>query len=177
MTVDSEKTGTDIVIDKRHVSTLILLLVFVGCFLFESEDSSQARLSIQGNTDVLRRAIFVEIRAPGWSKALTGADFGTSGAPTFTQTFETPKWGELQVQIVLRDSTGRHVNSGFVSLDIRTDWIWGIDIVLDNHNPFNGCFGCTGYRSFHVDSVYQRAPEDSLFILWGGNSIKHPVIY
>lgn len=164
--------------EKTFANTILIFLVlFVGCSLFESEDSSQIRLSIQGNTNVLRRVISVNITTPRWSRSLTGTDFGTPEAPNYTQTSETPNSGNLDVYVILKDSLGNHANAGSISLTIRPDWIWEVDIVLDNDNPFYSCFGCVGYRGFGVDSVYKRAPEDSLFIVWGGNSIEHPVIY
>ncbi|HEY6951883.1 MAG TPA: hypothetical protein VI758_05715, partial [Bacteroidota bacterium] len=79
---------------------------------------------------MLRKALAVNISAPGWSKSLTGTDFGTPVAPTYTQTFETPKSGELNVSFALKDSLGNRVNSGSISLDIRRDWVWGVDLVL-----------------------------------------------
>ena len=155
----------------------IVVLLLSGCSLFESGDSSQVQLSIQGHTDVLRRAMKVELNAPGWSKTLTGLDFGTADAPTYTEPFETPGAGTLQVSILLKDSAGGHLNSGSIALDIRSDWRWGIDFVLSDKNPFYGCFGCTGCKVIVLDSVYRTTPKDSLFIVWGGNSIKHPVVY
>jgi hypothetical protein len=161
----------------NHITTSILSLLVAGCSIFESEVSSEVRLSIQGNTEVLRRAINLQIAAPGWRKTLSGADFGSPDAPNYSQSFPTPKSGKLQVQFTLTDSLGDHLNSGDISLDIRSDWRWSIDFVLSNQNPFNGCFGCIGYASFPVDSVFQKAAKDSLFVIWGGNSIKHPVVY
>ena len=161
----------------RRMCMSILSLLVAGCSLFENGDSSQVQLSIQGHTDVLRRAIKVELSAPGWGKTLTGSDFGTADAPTLTEAFETPGAGTLQVLFFLRDSTGGHLNSGSVALDIRPDWRWGIDLVLSDKNPFYGCFGCTGFKVIALDSLYQTTPKDSLFVVWGGNSIKHPVVY
>lgn len=167
-----------IVKSKKNLAPfLILLLSFAGCFSSEGDDQSQVRLSIQGNTNLLRRSISVTIAAPGWSKELTGRDFGTPEAANYTQTFEIPRSGKLRVDFSLRDSLGGHLNSGSVSVDVHSDWIWDINIVLGNHNPFYSCFGCIGSQSFVLDSVYQRTPSDSLFLVWGGNSIKHPVIY
>jgi hypothetical protein len=166
-----------LIMNINHIAPSILLLLVVGCSTFESEDSSEMQLSVQRNSEVLRRAINLEIAAPGWRKTLTGADFVAPGAPNHTQPFTTPKSGKLQVQFTLTDSTGDHLSSGVVSLDIRADWRWSVDFVLSSQNPFNGCFGCLGYTSFPLDSVFQKGVRDSLYVIWGGNSIKHPVIY
>jgi hypothetical protein len=162
---------------KNLALSFILLLTFVGCPLSEGEDESQVRLSIQGNTDLLRRSLSVMLVAPGWIKGLTGRDFGTPESANYTQTFETPHSGNLRIDLLLQDSFGGHPNSGSISVDIRPDWVWDVDIAVSNRNPFYGCFGCIGSQTFALDSVYQRTPGDSLFVIWGGNSIKHPVIY
>jgi hypothetical protein len=161
----------------NYIAPSILLLLVVGCSTIESEDSSEVQLSLQGNSEILRQAINLDIMTSEWRKVLTGNDFAAPGAPNHTQPFTTPKSGKLQVQFTLTDSTGDHLSSGVVSLDIRVDWRWSVDFVLSSQNPFNGCFGCLGYTSFPVDSVFQKGVKDSLYVIWGGNSIKHPVIY
>ncbi len=157
--------------------SLMLLLASAGCNLTEGDDDSQIRLSIQGNTDLLRRSLSVTIISSGWIQGVTGRDFGTPDAATYTRIFETPHSGNLRVDFRMQDSLGGHQNSGSISLDIRPDWIWDVDFVIGSRNPYYFCFGCLGSRSFALDSVYQSTPSDSLFLVWGGNSIKHPVIY
>ncbi len=158
--------------------TISLALLFIsGCSFFEDDDQSQVQLSIQGNSPVLRQMIHVQLTAPAWSKSLSGKDFGSAEWPNYTLPFETPKSGTLLVRVSLSDSAGQHVSSGSIALDIRSDWRWGVDIFLSNRNPTEGCFGCFGYHAFEADSIYQETPTDSLYLVWGGNSIKHPVIY
>lgn len=160
-----------------HITRSIFFLLVAGCSIFESEDSSEVQLSVQGNVNVLRRAINVQIEAPGWRKTLTGSDFSSPNAPNYSQSFATPNSGTLQVKFTLKDSIGNQLSDGVISLDLRSDWRWSIDFVLSNQDPFYGCFGCIGHSSFPVDPVLQKSAKDSLFIIWGGNSIKHPVIY
>ncbi len=159
----------------KHTIISLLFLFVLGCS--DSGDSSQVRLSIQGNTQVLRRSLTVEMFAPGWTRRITGGEFGTPDAPNYSQSFVTPSSGTLQVQITVADSTGGYLSSGSVSLDIRGDWRWSIDFVLANKDPFYGCFGCVGHKAVRVAPIFQMTPGDSLFVVWGGNSIKHPVIY
>ena len=155
----------------------IALLLLTGCSLFESEDQSQVQLGIQGNSDVLRPVIHVQMTAPAWTKTLSGRDFGSAAGPNYTLPFETPKSGKLQINASLEDSTGSPVSSGSITLDIQSDWRWSVDIFLSPKNPSEGCFGCIGHHAFAVDSIYQKTPTDSLYLVWGGNSIKHPAIY
>jgi hypothetical protein len=174
---DTQEEACSAIVVMITVITLVLSVLIAGCSTFRSGDVSEVQLSIQGNSDVLRRVIHVQLTAPRWTEVLTGADFGYPDSPNHTKPLETPEAGNLQVEVVLKDSTGEHVSSGSITIDIRPDWRWGVDIVLWNENPFYGCFGCVGYKAFYVDSVYRRTPEDSLYVVWGGNWIKHPVIY
>ena len=161
----------------KYYLTLFVVSFFIGCSINENDNSSEVLVSIQGNTETLRKVIKVELNANGWNKTLTGADIGTPNLPNYSQSFVTPKSGNIKVKFTLLDSTGLHSNSGNISLPVKSDWRWSVDFVLSNRNPFNSCFGCIGYSSFKVDSVFQKSNEDSLFVVWGGNSIKSPVIY
>jgi hypothetical protein len=162
---------------KHIVAPLLSLLILAGCSLFEGEDSSEVQLSIHGNSVLLRRVIQVRLTALNWVRSLDGRDFGSGEWPNYTQTIATPKIGILQVDVTLKDSANKRVSFGAITLDIRSDWRWGVDISLVDKNPTEGCFGCFGYKVFSVDSIYQRTPEDSLYLVWGGNWIKHPVLY
>ena len=66
---------------------------------------------------------------------------------------------------------------GSVRLDLRRDWIWGVEIRIDSLDPTRECFGCAGSRSFPLAREYQRSVRDSVWMVWGGNSIRNPVIY
>ncbi len=155
---------------------IYILLLLSGCSLFES-DRSEVRLSLQGNPQLLREVIQVQLTASNWTKTLKGTDFQQGESPNSTKAFETPRSGSLRVDVTLRDSANGHVNSASITLDLRSDWRWGVDIFLSDKNPLEGCFGCLGAKAFPVDSFYQSTPLDSLYIVWGGNSIKHPVVY
>lgn len=156
---------------------LAICFTVTGCSLFGNDDQSRVRLNIDGNIQLLRSTITVQLNTPAWTKTLNGSDFGTPGAPTYTQTFTTATSGDLEAVITLTDRTGSHISSGTITLGLEPDWAWSITIVLDNRNPYYTCFGCMGYKTVETDTVFQRSASDSLFVVWGGNSIKHPVIY
>lgn len=156
---------------------MFIVSSFVGCSIFDNDDSSEVQLSIHGNTETLKKVINIELNANGWNKSLNGSDFGTSNSSNYTQSFVTPKSGNLQVKFTLLDSTGIKLNAGVIYLPIKSDWRWSINFVLSKYNPFYHCFGCIGYSSFGINSEFQSTKDDSLFIVWGGNSIKNPVIY
>ena len=155
------------------------LPLFIVSFIIScsSDDSSELQLSIQGNTAILQKAIRVEMTSGGWSKTLYGADFGNYDSQVHSQSFVTPISGNIRIRFTLSDTTGVDLNFGTIALDAKPDWRWSVDFVLSSSNPFNSCFGCIGYSAFSVDSIFQTSNRDSLFVIWGGNSIKNPVIY
>lgn len=158
---------------KKYLS-LFLISIIIGC---SSDDSSELRLSIQGNTSILRRAIRVEMTAGGWNKTLYGADFNSLDSQVHTKSFVTPTSGSILIRFTLSDSIRGQLDFGTITLDAKPDWRWSVDFVLSSGNPFYSCFGCIGYSAFSVDSIFQTSNQDSLFIIWGGNSIKNPVIF
>lgn len=158
---------------KKYLPLFIIPFI-ISC---SSDDSSELQLSIQGDTTILRKAIRVEMTSGGWSKTLYGADFGTLDSQNHSQSFVTPTSGSIRIRFTLSDSTRGDLNSGIIVLDAKPDWRWSVDFVLSSGNPFNSCYGCIGYSAFSVDSVFQTSNGDSLFVIWGGNSIKNPVIY
>ncbi len=162
---------------KNYYIMLFIVSLFIGCSGSETDYSSEVQLSIQGNTETLRKVIQVELNVNEWNKTLNGIDFGTTDLPNYSRSYHTAKSGTLKVKFTLIDSAGVHSNSGIISLAVKPDLRWSIDFVLSNHNPFYGCFGCIGYSSFRIDHEFQKTNDDSLFVIWSGNSIKNPVIY
>ncbi len=161
----------------RNAALLLLLSALAACSLHDDEEAARVRVSVNGNAALVRRAFTVTIGGIGWSRKITGADLGAPDLPNYTPPFPTPTSGTLQVDVVLRDSTGGHFTHTSIVLDLRPDWIWEVDLVVGRVNPFETCFGCSGTKSCALDSVYQEVPGDSLYIVWGGTSISHPVVY
>jgi hypothetical protein len=145
----------------------ILALSFAAC----GEDRAELQIGIQGNTELLRQALWVEARAPAWRRTWAGAQIGMRSAPNHAPPVRTPSHGPLLVQAQLRDEQGIVLASGEVRLALRPDWIWGVTIWLASENPTLYCIGCIGYRAFAVPAALQAAPTDSLYMIWGGNSI------
>jgi hypothetical protein len=108
-------------------------------------------------------------------RTLDGRHFRTSaqsGVPR-TENFGTQDHGTLHA-VVWLVSAGDTIAVGSVQFPLRDDWRWGVDIFVADSNPMKYCFGCFGSRSF---KAAPGAPGDSLFLVWGGNSISHPVVY
>jgi hypothetical protein len=151
----------------------LLSLSLAAC----GEERAELQIAIQGETELLRRALYVEATAPRWRRAWTGAEIGTRSSPNHSAPVETPNDGTLRVRAELQDASGAVLTSGEVRLDLRPDWVWGVDIWLASENPTLGCFGCMGYRAFAIPAALRVTPTDSLYMIWGGNSISNPVVF
>ena len=90
--------------------------------------------------------------------------------------FDTPSRGDLQVAFALL-AAGDTISSGAVTVQLHSDWRWGFLLSADTANPTRYCFGCVGGRAFALDSPFRRFPADSVWLTWGGNSIRNPVVY
>jgi hypothetical protein len=84
--------------------------------------------------------------------------------------------GEATADISMRDAQGV-VATGRITLALKPDWIWGVELHVDSANPARYCFGCVGSRSFPLRPGVGRTLRDSLWVTWGGNSIRNPVVY
>jgi hypothetical protein len=149
----------------------LLLVVATAC------SSDEARVAVQ----YVPRAPFaalapaIVVTAPGIHRTLTTSEIGlASGA--LPREISTPTAGRLDVQFSLLDGATT-ASSGAVHVDLRPDWTWGFNIVIDSVSPLRTCFGCSGGQSFPLSAAYRRVPADSVWVTWGGNSIKHPVVY
>jgi len=159
---------------------LVVCVVSPGC----SEDQSLVRAKFYTDTLLTKEMLSITI-----SDGSSTWRYGPSSLRSYLGAWSTPEIetrneGTLIVQYQFRDSDGvkdsdgSFVSGGQVALDLRRDWRWGIDIFHRDQNPIHGCFGCFGYKAFPIlDPAYVTSNADSVFVLWGGNSISNPVEY
>jgi hypothetical protein len=57
------------------------------------------------------------------------------------------------------------------------DWGYAFTIRVDSLDPTRYCFGCLGAHAFPLAAQYRRTVRDSVWVVWGGNSFKNPVVY
>lgn len=150
---------------------LLSLAAFAGC----APDEARVSVRYAPRSDLGSLQPAVAVKAPGLNRALSLAELGaTTTAGPFE--FATPMSGQLDVEFTLSDH-GAAVANGSVRVDLRPDWAWGFRILVDSANPTRLCFGCEGARAFPLAESHRRSAVDSVWIVWGGNSIKHPVVY
>ena len=162
---------------RSHVSpTFARRAALVGlCAIMACSATDEARVSVRyvQRAGVASLVPSILIAAPGMKRILSSSELGVaaSGQPV---EIDTPTSGQLDMNFTLANQ-GAIVSAGTVRVDLRPDWTWGFDITIDSVNPVRLCFGCIGAQSFPLNAAYRRGPADSVWVSWGGNSIKHPV--
>lgn len=109
----------------------------------------------------------IVVSAPGFRRALTAEEIGSPPAE-----FRTPTSGTLTVEFSMGGAS-----SGAVAVDLAPDRLWSFEILVDSIDPSRRCFGCAGARGFALDPAYRRTATDSVWVVWGRNSIRHPVVF
>lgn len=157
----------------RRVGAIAVVGLLVAC----SAGESRIRFGALGDVETLRPLLEITAASGDWSLSLTGYEIGTADSPNFSREFTTPESGVLTVEAVLRRPGEAPLVVGSIDLDIREDWVWDVHVLLTNENPTQTCFGCMGHEAFAIPEELTAEPGDSLFLVWGGNSISDPVAY
>lgn len=109
----------------------------------------------------------------------TGSDFrtGIDQPVPSTPRVETATSGpDLEVSFHL-ENAGSVLSTGTVVLPRRSDWGWGVTILAATTSPEEGCFGCFGSKAFDLAETFRTPERDSIWLVWGGNSLSDPVMY
>ncbi len=110
---------------------------------------------------------------------LFGANFRPDSALVVphSTTVPTGTSGEIEVSFFIADSTGEMAASGVVTLPLEEDWEWHVTFTNSERDPTRFCWGCRGRQAFALSPSIARSDADSLWVVWGGNFISHPVYY
>lgn len=172
----------------RPVRRLPLLLLLPACALTACESADgEARAQIQYRTEtgpggepaiVPLADVSAEIRDGRGRRLVRGEEF-TVVAPSFAHSDELPtaRTGTLRVEARLDRAGEGPVVLGEVRLDLREDWLWTVTMWFTDGDPTETCFGCIGVESFPLPDGVGRSPADSLWLVWGGNSISAPAVF
>jgi hypothetical protein len=91
--------------------------------------------------------------------------------------FETAHSGTLHIQFQLLDGGSPSATAGSFDLPLQEDWRWGVDFIVSDRDPLQGCWGCVDSNAFDLDPAFGYTPDFKLWAVWGGNSISNPVVY
>jgi hypothetical protein len=158
-----------------RLNSLLLLLFFLAGCGEEARISASARLDPPLSHEMLTVTVRDVSRLIRW----TGEDFtiGPDNVTPSTPEVDTRTSGpDLEVTYVINDGDVV-LSSGTVQLPRRSDWRWGVTIEAATANPAEFCFGCFGSRAFSLAEAFRSPGRDSIWVVWGGNSISEPAIY
>ena len=149
----------------------VVFVALTGC-----GDDARLSVSVRSmpaplNTSEVRYRI--EAGSKAWAATLPATSSGLSPE----REFDTPTSGSARVAFTMVLPGGREASTGEVSVALRGDWSWGFELVAATQDPARQCFGCYGSKAFALPADLRSAGSDSLWLVWGGNSIKHPVVY
>ena len=153
----------------------LFTILIAGC------DNSEARVTINANLPAPLEPGMLSVKVDDGLHTVTlaGSDFQPAGGDQYNgPAVETANHGTMVVSYTLATpGAPASVSSGSVELTLRNDWTYGVDIRADTADPRRLCLGCSGSKGFSLAPEFRSARADSVFLVWGGNSISHPVIY
>ena len=154
--------------------TAILVIVCVGACGPEPRVSVSASLPPPLGLEMLT----VTVRDPERLWRWRPSDFTARPAGRTPTTAErrTSATGTLEVGFQLTDE-GVPLSAGSIQLPLSGDWRWSIEIRAVTADPTYGCFGCAGTQAFPLPPRYRAPGRDSIWVVWGGNSISSPRVY
>lgn len=156
----------------HHLAVVLVFLAALGCSM--TGDEAHARVHYSQGGKLPRELLTVTVTDPMGIRTLRGSDIGASWSDG--RQFPTATSGSLQ--LAFRFAAGSVVASeGAVEVPLRTDWSYDFTLSVDSLDPTRYCLGCMGHRAFPLDAAYRGSPRDSVWLVWGGNYIKNPVIY
>lgn len=159
-----------------RVGAFLGLLTVLGCGGDNARGGDEARVFVRYYQvpTLPRNMLTVVLSEARGSRTLRGADIG--GQTPEVREFPTGLSGTLRVAFRFAQGIST-ASEGSLDVTLQPDWIYGFDIFVDSLNPTRSCFGCQGSRAFPLAPEYRRSPRDSVWLVWGGNSIKNPAVY
>jgi hypothetical protein len=137
------------------------------------QDETRVAANYQDDRVVSRSQTVVTLTDGTHRYVLTGADL----APTeLVVSYPMKESGTLDVLVQLTDTAGP-IGTGRVAIALERDRIYGINVHIDSTNRTLVCFGCAGSAAFALRRDRARTVRDSLWVTWGFNSIRNPVIF
>lgn len=157
-----------------------------GCSVSEEAGpNAQVRFSIPDTGYIASQELLIEGSDREKSWEINGNDFGpvSFDSALWTEPFNTASSGSLDVSFEITSAHQEEIANGTFQLPLREDWEWSISFRADSASadPLVGCLGCSGFHTFEIDttaaSPSSRSGQDSIYVVWGGNSLGNPVDY
>jgi len=159
---------------RQYFTVILPLLLGAAC-----EPGARVSVATALRTPLDSSMLFVTITDGNRFWEWHGADLRSSAALGMPHSPEraTRTRGDLLVSFRVHDTAQGPVATGSVTIPLRNDWRWRVDFINATEDPVLLCFGCAGSRAFALPPTHRAPGFDSLWVVWGGNSISDPVIY
>ncbi|HEX7056349.1 MAG TPA: hypothetical protein VF260_04005 [Bacilli bacterium] len=89
-----------------------------------------------------------------------------------TEPMRTKTKGLLHVSFAVA-IMGHETVAETLIIPLKPDWRWNVVFFITDQNPYKYCMGCDSYEMFDIPG----ANAYKLYVVTGGNYIKHPVEY
>lgn len=161
----------------RRSSTVSILALVVASATCRSDDRARVGFTFFEEPGFSADLLILEFSDGSGARRLRGVDFSRgTGSRLDTRVFETRTSGTLLTAFWLVEGSDT-LSAGDLRIDLRPDWEWNIGFMRGSENPAAMCFGCVGAAAYGIAEALQGTPSDSLWLVWGGNSISDPVVF
>jgi len=169
----SQSGPTEAITRRLGIGASFWAVLLLGCGE-EARISATAVLPSPLALDMLTVTVQDRGRTIEW----TGDDFqaSPSATPTTTEVETSTSGPALEVAFRL-ESDGVVLASGSATLPRKSDWSWNVTVDAATDDPRLSCFGCVGSQAFPLAESFRAPGRDSVWLVWGGNSISDPAIY
>ena len=165
----------------KKIIFLTFIVFLAGCEIFETEDESTIKFGTIKNQVLNKGTISIVAfdNSEKWNfSGKIDSNYANGSYSWESQNYGTSTNGNVIILFEIKDDANSIISRGEFSIPLKEDWAWTVDISHSSLDPMVGCFGCFGSKSFSIlDSAYINNDNDSIFVVYGGNSISNPVIY
>lgn len=104
-------------------------------------------------------------------------DGGPTEAPGWrVPAFEVGDGGEMTVTVQIAPEA-RPEAAGSVTVTLRDEFTWGLDVFRRAEDPLESCLGCLGGESFTIPEELRNEPGERLWIVWSGRRQGSDVVF
>lgn len=147
---------------KNFITIFAMATVFLAC---GSREASQMTVELFADANAFPGLHVLISGADGaeTSRSFSLEDFSENDVGRLeTPPFEVPSSGDLTISVELSNDV---VATGSVSLELRENFNWSIDLFRQTDDPASECMGCLGSHGVEIAQSNER-----LWIVWAGQN-------
>lgn len=168
-------------VNMKSVMIFICIMFLSGCGIFETEEESIIKFGVRKNEMLKNDKISIGVIGNANPLSIKGELNNNAAIGSLaweSENYRTANSGSVIIKFEIKTELNKLISKGEISIPLKKDWAWSVEISHSNSDPLIGCFGCVESKSFPIlESEYISNNADSIFIVYGGNSISNPVIY